>query len=174
MVSTEIELTRHLDKLDTVVAEHLKGYSEKEIASKLGISKAQVVGYVKEWQVLAAQNDTIKARAGTALRNADQHYNSLMKSAHQALDDAELSGNINQRLAAVKTIAELEKMRIGMLQQAGLLEDSDIANEMMETERRQKVLMDILKETVGPCDRCRPLVQEKLRQVTHEVVIING
>ena len=170
--TTEQALDKHLIKMDRVVSLYLSGYQSREIAKKLDVSTQQVNAFLKEWRGLAQNNEAIKSRAVVALRNADKHYDQLVRRAHDALDDAEDDGRVGPRLAAIKTIADLEKVRIELMQKAGALEDMDLSNQIMETERKQQILMDILRTTVGSCDKCRPVVQQKLAEVTNEVVVI--
>ena len=173
-MSTELMLNEDSAQMEAIVTEYLKGYSNREIAKKLGLSNGLVGKYLKQWREVASKNSAVKERAGIALQSADEHYNSLMVAAHAALDDAELNGSVNQRIAAINTIANLEKTRIDMLQKAGVLEDADVTKKIAETERKQSVLTDILRTVVGPCDRCRPLVQRKLAEATTEVVVIHA
>ena len=53
-----------------------------------------------------------------------------------------------------------------MLQKAGLIEDSEIAQQIIETERKQEVLVKILKEVVADCDHCKREVFKRLEEVT--------
>lgn len=168
----EDDLDKHLQKMDSIVTEYLRGNSPQEISKKLKVPIRTVNIFLDEWRALASNNDSIKGRALTALRNADRHYDNLIKSAHLALDDAEKNGAISNRLAAIKVIAELEKVRIELMHKAGALQDTEITKQIIETERKQRILMEILRNTVGACPTCRPEVHRKLSEITNEVVTI--
>jgi predicted transcriptional regulator len=171
----ERRLEDHLVTMDKIVTEHLKGYKSVEIAKVLGMSTATVGKYLREWRDAASNNHAIRERADVALRNADEHYNKLIRKAYEAMEDAEFNASNTQKMSAIKLIADLEKARIDSLQKAGLLENSDISKQLVETERKQQILVDILKSTVGPCSRCRPIVQERLSNMASgEVVIIRA
>jgi hypothetical protein len=170
--SDEQAMERHLIEMDQVVTESLKGFKPAEIASVVGMSVGKVNRLLKEWRGLAQNNSEIRDRATMALRNADEHYDKLIKKAYEALEAAEFGDSNTQKMNAIKLIADLEKARLDSLHRAGLLEDNDITRQLIETERKQEVLMGILKNTVGPCDHCRPIVQEKLAQITNDVVVI--
>jgi hypothetical protein len=165
---------KHFERMDLVVTEYLKGSTVQEISKTVGLSSHLVHSILKEWRGLASNNELMKERATLALRNVDTHYDKLIHIAYGILADAELSNSISQRLSAVKAIADMEKVRIDLLQKAGVLEDNQMANKIMETERKQAILIEILKETVGPCPRCRGMVQEKLSQITNEIVILRA
>jgi hypothetical protein len=53
-----------------------------------------------------------------------------------------------------------------MLQKAGLIEDSEVAEQIIETERKQEILVKILKEVVSDCSHCKKEVFTRLEQVT--------
>ena len=52
-----------------------------------------------------------------------------------------------------------------MLQKAGLLENKEIAEELMEMENKQEVLVKILREVSGKCDTCKVEVTKRLADV---------
>lgn len=167
-------IDKHLIKMDKVVTEYLKGNNVDEISRVTGISVRQVGVLLKEWRGLAANNEAMKARALLALKGADVHYDKLIKKAYEVMEDAEVAQSLSQRISSIKLIADMEARRIDLLQKAGALEDTDISKQIVETERKQAILMDVLKNTVGPCKRCRPIVQEKLAEVTKNVVVIKA
>lgn len=167
-------LDERIERMDNVVTEYLKGYSATEISKHLGLSLSQVGNTLREWKSLAANNDFMKERATVALRGVDTHYDKLVKKSYGVLEDAELNNSIPQRLAAIKLIADIEKTRIDLLQRAGVLENSDLSKQMVETERKQEILIGILKNVVGPCPRCRGAVQEELSKISNEPVILKA
>lgn len=167
-------LDERIERMDNVVSEYLMGHSNLEIAKNLGLSPAQVGKTLKEWKSLAANNDFMKERATVALRGVDTHYDKLIKKTYKVLEDAELNNNVNQRLATIKLIADIEKTRIDLLQKAGVLENSDLSKQIVETERKQEILINILKDVVGHCPRCRGLVQEELAKITTGPVILRA
>lgn len=172
---SEAAIEKHLIEMNDVVTEYLKGNTRPvTIAKKLGMSTQKASSLLKEWRGLAQNNQALKDRAALVVRGADEHYSQLIASAYESLAIAEESDSNNQRMAAIKLIMDIEKTRFTMLQQAGALEDSDLSRQLIETERKQEILTKILKETVGPCKRCRPIVQEKLAAMTNEVVVIRA
>jgi hypothetical protein len=170
----EESIDEHFERMDLIVTEYLKGRSVREIAKTVDMASTTVNSYLKEWRGLASNNELMKERATLALRNVDTHYDKLINTAYGILADAELANSLTQRLAVVKAIADMEKVRIDLLQKAGVLEDNQMANQIMETERKQAILVEILKDTVGPCPRCRGIVQEKLSKITNDIVILKA
>ena len=64
---------------------------------------------------------------------------------------------------------------IGMLQQVGLLDNAELATQVAEAERKQDVLVKILKEVTSNCPKCKLEVAKRLSQITGivEAVVIN-
>ncbi len=167
------KLDAHLLRMDDVLTEYFKGKTPQEIAKTTDLSVATVNSILKEWRGLAQNNEAMKRRATEAVRNVDSHYNKLIKEAYRLMEDAESAGSLPQRAVALKMVVDIEKTRIDLLQKAGVLEDSDMSKHVVEMERKQEILTNILKEVVGPCARCRPKVQQALAQVTNEIVVMN-
>lgn len=173
-MSKEDAVDEHLKRMDLVVTEHLKGSSPEEIVRHTGLTRTQVGALLKEWRTVASNSEAIKSRALQALSGADKHYDKLIKKAYSAMDDAEDVGALGQRIAAIKLIADMEAKRIDLLQKAGVLENDDVAKRLVETERKQKILVDILQSVVGKCDKCRPQVMTKLSQATDGMVVLSA
>jgi len=70
-MSTEIDLVKHLDEMNNVVTEYLKGNDPTKIAKQLTMPRTKVVELLNEWKVMASANDAIRARAKDALVGAD-------------------------------------------------------------------------------------------------------
>ena len=73
------------------------------------------------------------------------------------------------KASALKMIADVEQKRIDMLQKAGLLENNELSAQLLETERKQEILMSILKEVTSDCSHCKVEVAKRLSEVTGKV-----
>ena len=67
---------------------------------------------------------------------------------------------------------DIESKRIDMLQKAGLLENKELAEEMVEIERRQEVLVGILRDIATTHPEVRDLIMQKLSQISKEGEVI--
>jgi sugar-specific transcriptional regulator TrmB len=173
-MSNEAALVEHLDLVNKVASEYLKGLDASEISKALNIPRAKVTELLTDWRVMAANNQAIHARAKEALAGADQHYSSLIKKAYEVIDSADTTQNLTAKTTSIKLIADIESKRLEMLQKAGLLDNQELADQLIETERKQEILISILKEVTSSCDSCRPKVLNKLSQVNDGVVIIDN
>jgi len=172
----DIELADHFDRMNKVVEELLKGNNPTQIAAVTGCKRADVLGYIDEWKEVVRNDSTARDRAKEAISGADQHYAMLIKEAWKTVEDADQSGQLNVKATALKLIADIEGKRIGMLQEVGLLDNQELASQVAETERKQDILVKILKEVTATCPKCKMEVAKRLSQITGvvEPVVIDA
>jgi len=171
-MSTEIELVQHLDEVNKVVTEYLKGQDPTKISKELDMPRTRVVALINEWKVMASANDAIRARAKEALAGADTHYSKLITKAYEVIDESSMTNNLTAKTQAIKLVMDIEKSRIEMLQKAGLLENKELAEEMVQIERRQEVLVEILREIASTHPEVRDLIMHRLSQIAKEGEVI--
>lgn len=174
-MDNEIEVAGQFDQMNKVVEELLKGSTSSQIAKTTGLTRVQVDNHIQTWKSLVQDNNAIKARAKEALAGADEHYNMLIKEAWRTLEQADLQDALPVKTQALKLIADIEAKRIDMLNKAGVLENNDMADEILESERKQEILVGILRDVTSSCDHCKWEVSKRLSQVTGQVeaVVIN-
>lgn len=163
---SELEPAVHFDRMNKVVEELLKGNSATQIASLTGYSRKEVLEYIDEWKQVIHNDSNIRDRAREAISGADQHYAMLIKEGWKTVEDADTQGALAVKANALKLIADIETKRIGMLQSVGVLENTEIASQLAETERKQDILVGILKEVTASCPKCKMEVAKRLSQIT--------
>jgi hypothetical protein len=171
-MSSEEDLVKHLDQVNTVVAEYLKGNDPTIISKELAIPRTRVVTLINEWKEMASDNAAIRARAKEALVGADTHYSKLIKTSYEVIDEASMTNNLSAKTAAIKLVMDIESKRIDMLQKAGLLENKELAEEMVEIERRQEVLVGILRDIASEHPQVRDLIMQRLSKIAKEGEVI--
>lgn len=171
-MSTEAQLVEHLDQVNKVVEEYLKGNDPTQISKELDMPRQKVVGYINEWKQMASDNAAIRARAKEALVGADTHYTKLIQKAYEVIDDATTTANLTAKTSAIKLVLDIEARRIDMLQKAGLLENKELAEEMLEIERKQDVLVNILKDIAAEHPEIRDEIMRRLSAVSKEREVI--
>ena len=171
-MSTESDLVNHLDQINQVVSEYLKGNDPTVISKELEIPRVRVVALINEWKVMASANDAIRARAKEALVGADTHYTKLITKAYEVMDESSLTNNLSAKTASIKLVMDIEKSRIEMLQKAGLLENKELAEEMVEIERRQEILIGILRDVASEHPEIRDLIMQRLSSIAKEGEVI--
>ena len=171
-MSTEEKLVEHLDQVNKVVEEYLKGNDPTQISKELAMPRQKVVGYINEWRAMASDNAAIRARAKEALVGADTHYTKLIQKAYEVIDDATTTANLAAKTSGIKLVMDLESKRIEMLQKAGLLENKELAEEMLEIERKQEVLVGILRDIATEHPEVRDKIMRRLSDVSKEKEVI--
>jgi ElaB/YqjD/DUF883 family membrane-anchored ribosome-binding protein len=173
---SEIELVDHFERMNKVVEELLKGNSTSEIAKTTGLKRGEVANLIDEWKSIAQTDNRIRERAKEALTGADQHYSMIINQAWETVAQADANSQYNIKAQALKLVADVESKRIDMLQKAGFLEDNELAERMLDNEKKQLMLVNILKEVTSKCDKCRVEVARRLSAVTNrveEIIVID-
>ena len=166
---SEIELASSFDQMNLVVGELLKGKNPTEISKALGIKRSDVLVHIETWRELVSGDSRTMERAKEALAGADQHYSMIIQRAWETVDQADANQQYGTKASTLKMIADVEQKRIDMLQKAALLDHNEMSTQLLETERKQKILVDILKDITSSCDRCKVEVSKRLSEVTGQV-----
>jgi hypothetical protein len=165
-VSFEELTVEHLDQVNRVVEKYLAGTPETQISKELSLPRQKVVSYINEWRAMASDNAAIRARAKEALVGADTHYSKLIQKAYEVIDEATTVANLGAKTAGIKLVMDLERTRIDMLQKAGLLENEEMAEEMVAIEDRQQALIEILKDIASEHPEIRDEIMRRLSRAT--------
>ena len=165
-MTMEIDLPQHMDRMNAVVEKLLQGHSPTQIATITGFQRKEVVEFIDEWKNIVHNDSAIRDRAKEAISGADQHYAMLIKEAWKTVEDADTQGQLSVKSGALKLIADIEAKRIAMLQSVGVLENNELASQVAEAERKQDVLVSILKEVTSTCPKCKMEVAKRLSQIT--------
>ena len=171
-MSFEDLTVEHLDQVNRVVEKYLAGTPETQISKELAIPRQKVVGYINEWRAMASDNAAIRARAKEALVGADTHYSKLIQKAYEVMDEATTTADLRSKNSAIKLVMDLERTRIDMLQKAGLLENKELAEEMIEIEERQDVLVGILRDIASEHPEVRDKIMRRLSLVAKKGEVI--
>lgn len=166
------DLVKHLDEVNAVAAEYLKGLDTAQISRELDIPRTRVTALLNDWRQMASSNEAIHARAREALAGADQHYSSLIRKAYEVIESADQTSNLGAKTTAIKLITDIEAKRIDMLQRAGLLDNKEIAEELATMERKHEILINILKDIASKYPNVRTEILERLAEINRSEVII--
>lgn len=174
-MSKEIDLVKHLDQVNAVASEYLKGSDPSEISKSLDIPRNRVMSLLNDWRRMAANNEAIHARAREALAGADQHYSYLIKKAYEVIDSADQNNNLNAKTTSIKLIADIEAKRLDMLHRAGLLDNKEVAEQLAAMETKHEILINILKDVASKHPEIRDEIMRRLSDATSssEVIIID-
>jgi hypothetical protein len=176
-VSKELDLVKHLDQVNAVATEYLKGLDASQISKELDIPRTRVMALLNDWREMAASNQAIHARAREALAGADKHYSELIKKAYEVIESADQTSNLSAKTTAIKLITDIEAKRLDMLHRAGLLDNKEIADEMAAMERKHEILVGILKDVAINYPSVRNEILKRLSEINdspNEVIVIDS
>jgi hypothetical protein len=160
------EIIEHIEEVNKVASHYIKGLNESEISKELDIPRARVSSLLKEWKSMAANSEAVRARAREALSAADTHYSELIKQAYEVVDEATQTSALSVKNQAIKLILDIESRRIEMLQKAGLLENKELADQLLETERKQELLINILQDVASKYPTIKGEILTRLAEVS--------
>lgn len=161
--------TASFDEMNRVVEELLKGSSPTQISKDLSLSRAVVIQHIDSWKDIIQNDGRVRERAKEALAGADQHYAMIIKRAWETVDQADANGQLGTKATALKLVADIEQKRMDMLHKAGVLEDNELASQLLENERKQEIIMGILKDVTAKCDHCKVEVARRLSKATNKI-----
>jgi hypothetical protein len=165
-MTKELELADHYDQMNTVVSMMLKGSSTRQIAKETGLKVFEVEKHISEWQGYARNNKHIQERAKEALSATDQHYDMIVNRLWETVESADMNHDLKVKASTLKMIADIEQKRIEMLQKSGLLDNQQLADQVLEAERKQEILVKILRELAQEYPEAAAFVRKELSRVT--------
>jgi hypothetical protein len=168
------DLVKHLDLVNAVASEYLKGNDASQISTQLNLPRQKVLSLLTDWRVMASNNQAIHERAKEALAGADQHFSSLIKKSYEVIEVADINTNLGAKTQAIKLIADIESKRLEMLQKAGLLDNKEIAEQIIAMEKKHEILINILKDIASEYPGIREEIMKRLSEVKTEVIIIDN
>lgn len=165
-MSKEVDLLDHYDEMNSVVEAMLKGQKSRDIAKSLGLRLVDVEKHINEWQGLARSNKHIQDRALEALSATDQHYDIIISELWSVVEDAGMNEDLRVKASTLKMVADIEQKRIEMLQKSGLLDNQQLTEQLLEQEKKQDILVGILRVLTNKYPESAAFVRTELSRVT--------
>lgn len=167
--SNEAEIMRYYDDQGEVVLLHVKGHTVPEIVRLTGNNRRQVEKYLAEFKEYAAQDKAIRLRAKDVVLSVDTHYADIIKNLYKNVEAAEFNDDYKSAMTGLKMVADAEAKRVDLLAKAGLLADNTIGDMIAESEKKQSILVEILKEISRENPEIGRKIQKRLSEVTGKV-----
>jgi hypothetical protein len=168
-MSKELDIVDYYDLQNRIVEAMLKGNSARQIAKQMDMRIVDVEKHIEEWQGYARNNKHIQDRAKEALSATDQHYDMIINRLWETVEQAEGNADLKVKNTSLKMIADIEQKRIEMLQKSGLLDNQELAEQVLEAERKQEILVKILRKLAQEHPEAAAFVRKELSKVTGEV-----
>lgn len=168
--------TDGFEQMEKVWHLNAQGKSELAIARQLGIKRTEVVSHLTQYRHMLANDRLAQDVARDYLNQMVDHYNMLIDKSYNLLNDLndmplthQLGSVIN---ATIKTIADLDAKRVDLLQKAGLLEGAELGDELAESERKQEIILDILRNDL--CEKCQGVVARRLSEISGQAEVVKS
>lgn len=165
-MSTELDILRHAEMQDKVVSLYARTMPISQIIKETGLKKAEVELILIEYRKYAMQDKVLREMSRETVIKTKLHYDDLIQKMYEAVDLADSEGDYNATMKGIKAIADIEKQRVDFMQKAGMLADNEIGDQLVESERKQKIIIDIIRELSRKYPKIGLEFQEKLKEVT--------
>lgn len=173
IISKSLELVDIMDRAEKVGKLHLQGYDNTQIARDLDIPRREVNRSLEDFRGLlrrGAESPTdINERLMDIIFEADESFRMVIKRAWETVDQADSGGQLGQKNSALKIVQGATKDRADMLQKSGVSQDQEIIEQLNESERRQDVLIELLKEIRNTHPEVAELITRRLNKIQTEV-----
>lgn len=170
------DLAVQLELAEQVASLYLQGYSNREISKQLSLTGKETTQLLEGWKNILrkeAQSATqIKDRVLDILIEADAAWSKINKEAWNTVEQADQQGMLGQKIAALKLAEQVTKNRNQAFSSAGINQDTDLIDEMNETQRKQDILIGILREIKTKYPEVSEYLAKRLTDVTNEVEVI--
>lgn len=160
--------------MEKVAALTMEGLTPTAIAKQLGLKRVLVLELQEDYRVALANDLEARDIAKDHLHKMVKHYDYLISRFYaliRDIDSLSFSHQVaGQKTSALRSIADLEAKRLDALQKAGLLESSELGDELADMEEKKEILINILRNDL--CRSCQSKVAEKLTKVTGQVEVM--
>ena len=165
-MSTELEVIRRAELEAKVISLYASTYPLSEIIKQTGLKKVQVEEILKGFKDYAMQDKVLREMSRETVIKTKLHYDDLIQKMYETVELADAEGDYNAKMKGIKAIADIEKQRVDFMQKAGMLADNEIGDQLVESERKQQIIIDILRELSKKYPKIGLEFQERLKEVT--------
>jgi hypothetical protein len=164
--STELEIMRRAELESKVVSLFASTYPISEIMKQTGLKKIQVEEILRGYREYSMQDKVLREMSRETVLKTRQHYDELIQQMYQAVAVANENGDYKAEMTGLKAIADIENQRVSFMQKAGLLADNELGEQLVEAERKQQIIIDILREVSKKHPQVGMEIQTRLKELT--------
>lgn len=165
-MSTELDIIREAEREQQVVSMWASGKTITQIMTSTGLKKRQVEDILAIYKQYAMQDKVLRELSRETVLRTRQHYDDLISKVYDAVEVADDSGDYKAKMTGLKMIADIEKQRVDFMQKAGMLADNELGDQLVESERKQQVIIDILRDISKQYPKIGLEIQARLKEVT--------
>jgi hypothetical protein len=165
-MSNELDIIREAEREQKIVSMWASGKTIPEIVNTIGLKKRQVEDVLSVYKQYAMQDKVLREMSRETVLRTRQHYDDIINKLYDAVSVANDSGDYKAEMTGLKMVADIEKQRVDFMQKAGMLADNEIGDQLIESERKQQVIIDILRDISKEYPKIGLEIQTRLREVT--------
>jgi hypothetical protein len=181
MGTIEEPMTNEIEPYDLeltikVGSEYLKGKSSLEISRATGVKRAYVERHIMNYKTLmretAKSNLQVSDRIIVALEETLHHYDVIVKEAWANKEEAEINGDIKSVNAALRLVADLTKVKFGLVQEVSSNTDAELMAELDEMEQEKELVLAVLKGLKAHFPEAFKWVRKELAAAMDDVEVV--
>ncbi len=161
----------HFEIIEKVAAMKNMSKTDTAVAKQLGLTRVQVKQYYQDYKTALANDSGAHERAMDLLNVMIEQYDMLIDDSYSLLTKIRAENfddkYANQEAKVLALIGEFIAKRLKAVQDAGLLENSELGDEYADMEEKANILMSILRNDL--CADCRIKVKDKFAVATNQV-----
>lgn len=171
------DLVEKLDFTEQVGKLYLQGKNATEIAKILSSPRGHVVSAIQNFKGLVRQ----RAESAVDLRDrlfeivfeSDESFRMVIDEAWSTVREADNAGELRNKISALKIVETATKSRAELVQKIGSGQDQDIIDQINESEEKQKVIIELLKEIRDQYPEVAEVIATRLSRIQSQVEIIS-
>lgn len=165
-----------MDNAEKVGRLYLQGKNENQIARELGVPRKDVVVALRDFRSLLRRSSEsavdVRDRLLDIIFEADEAFRMVIEEAWNTVRDADDQDALGVKINALKLVESSTKNRADMLQKSGVSQDDEIIEQLNETDRRQQVLVGILRKVKELYPEAAEYIARELSKVSSDVEVI--
>lgn len=152
---------------------YLQGKNETAIARELGVQRKDVLVALRDFRGLLKRTSEnavdVRERLLDIILEADESFRMVIDEAWKTVRDADDEGAMSTKINALKLVESSTGKRADILVKSGISADDDIIEQMNETERRQEILVGILRKVKEEFPDAAEFIARELSKVSTTV-----
>lgn len=148
--------------------------SKEYIQHETGLSAREQRQVNEEYKNFIRNDMWTANRSREIIGYMDEHFGAIIKQLYEVVSAAEMADDMKLKASTLKLIVETETRRVDALQKAGVLSANNIGDEVAETNERQAVIINILKEVASKWPDAGKFIAEKIAELDGTVIGVAG
>jgi deoxyhypusine synthase len=165
-MTTELDIIRRAEKEDQVVSLYARATPISDIVKKTGLRVEEIEHILQEYRKYTMQDKVLREMSRETILKTRKHYDDLINQMYDIVELARDENDNKMRLSAINSIVATEKQRVDFMQKAGMIADNEIGDQLIESERKQRIIIDILRDISKKYPKIGLEIQNSLKELT--------